>query len=265
MSLSRAACSTSAPTSGPSPWRRRPRDAGCWPSRRSHGTPICWTPAAPNRFDNLGVVAAAVADRGGAVGFIPAGPFGYVVAESSPVGGLDVRSVAVDDLLDEVGWDGVDFIKMDVEGSEVAALIGMARLLRRSDAPPLLVESNGHTLAPFGETPCSLKATLVAYGYRIFQVERRRLIPVAIEELQPTTVVDYLAVKSTGLPPHGWRVDAPMTPRERLRRVRASFRSSIEHDRAYIAAAIDRSPGSLLRVDRRVAGGPRPWYAPWRR
>ena len=217
-----------------------------------------------NRFDGLKVVHAAVSDHNGVVGFIPAGPFGYVAAGLSPYGGLDVRSVAVDDLLDEVGWDRVDFIKMDVEGSEVAALIGMSRLLGRTDAPPVLVESNGHTLSLFGETPGSLKATLAAYGYRIFQVERRRLIPVAIDELQPTAVVDYLAVKSTPLPPRRWRVDAPMTARERLRRVRASLGSSIAHDRAYIAGALERSPESL-RADREVAPTARPWYAPWRR
>lgn len=217
-----------------------------------------------NRFHDLQIVYAAVGDHSGVVGFIPAGPFGYVAAGLNPVGGLDVRSVAVDDLLDEVEWDRVDFLKMDVEGSEVAALIGMSRTLRRSDAPPLFVESNGHTLSLFGETPGTLKATLAAYGYRIFQVERRRLIPVAIDELQPTAVVDYLAVKSTPLPPGRWRIDPPMTIRERLRRVRASLGSPIAHDRAYIAGALERSPASL-RDDREVASPARPWYAPWRR
>ena len=217
-----------------------------------------------NRFDRLRVVHAAVSDHRGEVGFIPAGPFGYVVAESSPVGGLNVPAVPVDELLDEVGWDRVDFIKMDVEGSEVSALIGMSRLLQRHDAPTLLVESNGHTLHFFGETPTSLKAALAAYGYRIFQVDRRRLIPVTIEELQATTVVDYLAVKRLPCPPRRWRFDVPMSARERLRRIRASFRSEIEPDRLYIARALADSPDAL-RIGRDIAPGPRPWYALGRR
>ena len=172
-------------------------------------------------------------------------------------------AVAVDDLLGEIGWDGVDFLKMDVEGSEVAALIGMSGLLRRPDAPPLLVESNGHTLSLFGETPGSLKATLAAYGYRIFQVERRRLFPISVDELQPTDVVDYLAVKSTPVPPRGWRIVRPLTTRERLRRVRASLASPIEHDRVSSRRALARSP-SAIRTDVAGVPGRRTWYAPWR-
>jgi FkbM family methyltransferase len=217
-----------------------------------------------NSFANLRIVHAAVADTAGEVGFIPASSFGYVVPQLDPVGGLNVRAVPVDDLLDEVGWDGVEFLKLDVEGSEVAALIGASRLLRRPDAPPILVESNGHTLHLFGETPTSLKATLAAYGYALFQVERRRLVPVTVEELQPTTVVDYLAIKGAPLSLRRWRIDPPMTRRERLRRVRTSFRSPIEHDRLYIARALRSSP-SAFHADRALARPPRPWYALWRR
>ncbi len=182
---------------------------------------------------------------------------------TDPVAGLNVPAVPVDELLAEVGWDRVDFIKMDVEGSEVAGLIGMSALLRRDDAPPIFVESNGHTLDLFGESPTSLKATLQAYGYRIYQVERRRLVPVAVGELQPTNVVDYLALKRTPLPLRGRRLDAPMSHRERVRRVRASLRSTIEPDRLYIARALDESPG-WTTSDPGLTAGPRPWYARWR-
>jgi FkbM family methyltransferase len=216
-----------------------------------------------NPSTSLKIVRAAIADHSGEVGFIPAGPFGHVVRGPNPAGGLNVPAVAGDDLLDELRWDRVDFVKMDVEGSEVAGLIGMANLLRRPDAPPILVESNGHTLEFLGETPRSLKATLEAYGYRVYLVDRPRLVPVAVGELQPTTVVDYLAVKRTPVPPKGWRVDAPMSTGERVRRVRASFRSAIDDDRRYIARALDGAPGWL--ADRGMPARPRPWYAAWHR
>jgi FkbM family methyltransferase len=216
-----------------------------------------------NRFDALRIVQAAIADRRGEVGFIPAGPFGHVTRESSPAGGLDMPAIAVDELLEEIGWDRVDFVKMDVEGSEVAGLIGMSRLLRPADAPPILVESNGHTLDFLGETPTSLKATLEAYGYRVYLVDRPRLVPVAVGELQPTTVVDYLAVKRTPIPPRSWRIDTPMSARERVRRVRASFRSG-DHERRYIARALDESPG-WMAADHGVPVRTHAWYAPWRR
>jgi FkbM family methyltransferase len=216
-----------------------------------------------NPIASLKVVQAAIADHSGEVNFIPAGPFGHVVRGPNPLNGLKVPAIPGDDLLDQLGWASVDFLKMDVEGSEVAGLIGMSGLLRRADAPPILVESNGHTLEFLGETPRSLKATLEAYGYRVYLVDRPRLVPVAVGELQPTTVVDYLAVKRTPIPPRRWRIDAPMSTRERVRRVRASFRSGIDHDRRYIARALDGAPDWM--ADRGVPDRPRAWYAPWRR
>ncbi len=211
----------------------------------------------------LRIVRAAISDHRGEVDFIPSGPFGHVVREPNTAGGIEVEAIPGDDLLADAGWDRVDFVKMDVEGSEVAGLIGMANLLRRADAPPILVESNGHTLDFLGETPRSLKATLEAYGYRVYLVDRPRLVPVSVAELQPTTVVDYLAVKRTPVPPRRWRIDRPMSARERIRRVRASFRSSVD-ERRYITRALDSSPG-WMAMERGLPAASHAWYAPWRR
>jgi hypothetical protein len=106
-----------------------------------------------------------------------------------------VRATTVDDLLEELGWERVDFIKMDIEGSEVSAVRGMARLLSRADAPPIFFESNRHTLGFFDKTPSDLKASLAALGYRNYLVAQNRLIPVLPETEQQDTVVDYLAIK----------------------------------------------------------------------
>ncbi|HEY2154167.1 MAG TPA: FkbM family methyltransferase, partial [Isosphaeraceae bacterium] len=52
---------------------------------------------------SLRVVKAAIADHDGEVGFLPGGPFGHVVRESHPAGGLNVQAIPGDDLLDELG------------------------------------------------------------------------------------------------------------------------------------------------------------------
>jgi len=241
-----------------------------------------------NRFADLRIVHAALGEETQVVRFYGYGPFGVVDRDGGHDESVAVPGVAGDDLLDRMEWDRVDFIKMDIEGSEIDGLLGLAGLLRRPDAPPIYVESNGHTLDLFGETPASLKAVLAAYGYRLYQVEGRRLIPVAIDEYQGTTVVDYLAVKSVLRSTTSWRVDPPMSPRERIRRARATLLSPIDHDRAYAARTIGHAPESI-RTDRRVVRavealkadpvasirraasawsftpGREPWYAPWRR
>lgn len=56
-------------------------------------------------------------------------------------GALSIKSERLGDLL--AGWPKIDFIKMDVEGAEEAALSGAAQLIER-DRPKLLLEYNIH-------------------------------------------------------------------------------------------------------------------------
>jgi FkbM family methyltransferase len=148
-----------------------------------------------NGFSNMRVVHAAVTNRAGPVKFIPNGPHGVLFTPAVNLPSVSVRALTVDQLLKQIGWQRVDFIKMDVEGSEVAALEGMAGLLSRKDAPPILYECNGYTLRFFERTAQELKRTLEKVGYRNYLIEPGRLVPVRAQDLQPFVVVDYLAVK----------------------------------------------------------------------
>jgi FkbM family methyltransferase len=76
--------------------------------------------------------------------------------------------IRLDEYLDEVHVERVDFLKIDVEGSELAVLKGCERLLRRPDAPMLLVEVNDATSGAFGITRRDIWAHLVGLGYDHF-------------------------------------------------------------------------------------------------
>lgn len=65
----------------------------------------------------------------------------HVVHGGVAEGAMAVRSETLADLL--AGWPRIDFIKMDVEGAEEAALSGAAPLIER-DLPMLLLEYNIH-------------------------------------------------------------------------------------------------------------------------
>ncbi len=158
-----------------------------------------------NGFTQLHVVHAAVGDQGGMVDFSCHGPWGHVACAATRMPARRVPAVRVEDLLAEAGWSGVDFVKMDVEGSEVRALHGMANLLRRGDAPPLYFESNRHTLAFYGESPESLKALLRGLGYRLYRVRWRGLMLEREESEQDEVVADFLAVKHLPAPLRAWR------------------------------------------------------------
>ena len=199
-----------------------------------------------NRFHNMTLVHAAVAERPGVVQFIPNGPHGviYTPAVSGP--SVAVRALTVDQLLAEVGWQRVDLIKMDVEGSEIAAVEGMARLLAHRDAPPILYECNAYTLRLFERTATQLKRSLEKLGYRNYLVEPGQLTPVRAHALQPFVVVDYLAVK--GWPPRlaGWQLRRRLSRAELRDRFLAACGHPHQHVRGHAARELERAPAWLV-------------------
>jgi FkbM family methyltransferase len=216
---------------------------------------------ARNGFDRMHVIEAIATDHEGTSRFLPNGPWGTVsnaaVARSpaliygSEHAPVTVRALTIDGLLGELGWKRVDFIKADVEGSEVAAIRGMTRLLARTDALVLLYESNGHALHFFGETPGRLHASLQRLGYTNYQLEPGRLVPIHPDELQPECVINCFAVK--GQPPHlgGWRIVAPRSFEETVDKIISEAAHADAHHRAYIARALaDAEPA--IRSDPRV-------------
>ncbi len=206
---------------------------------------------ARNQFDHVQIITAAVSDAPGTVEFVEGGPFGSVANPFMQGSKVHVPSVTVDALLAEMGWNHVDFIKMDIEGSEVAAIRGMSHLLARDDAPLIIYESNGHTLRFFGETPNRLIAALEGFGYKNYRIKPRQFVPVRSDELQPECNVDYLAIKhplseSIG----GWQV-VPMTLEETINQTLASCADDIPEHRAYIARALATADQAIV-LDPRV-------------
>jgi FkbM family methyltransferase len=99
-----------------------------------------------NGYDRLRVVHAAVSDRPGTVRFHEASLWGMIDYPGLNAPLVEVDAITLDWLLEQASWNRVDFIKMDVEGSEIAALKGMCRLLSRKNAPVIVYECNGLTL-----------------------------------------------------------------------------------------------------------------------
>ena len=206
-----------------------------------------------NSFENIEIVNAAAVARAGTVAFKALGPWGHVLFEGESEEDQTVSSVAavaLDDVLAERGRDHVDLVKIDVEGFELEALAGLERLLGREDAPPLLIEANGHMLNQYGSSPGDVLAALERHEYKCHQIDpgsERRLVPVRATDLQPECVTDYLAFKVTpaGLDP--WWVDAPFDRAELIRRVLATCLDDNSSQREYGARLLAVSPAWLLQ------------------
>jgi FkbM family methyltransferase len=189
------------------------------------------------------VHAAVGAEDGGDVAFGSDGPYGQVGAGEERV---PLRSV--DSILAECGFDGVAFVKMDVEGCEVAAVRGGAGLFGGPDAPPVVFESNGHSLRAFGESPASLKGVLASAGYRLHRIRGDDLIEEGPSDFQPATCVDYLAAKSPLPPVPGLRPARRPGPRDLAREVERASRSSSPQARAHLARSLASCDPAILAL-----------------
>jgi len=198
-----------------------------------------------NGFDRLRVVEVAVSDAPGTVRFRPEGAWGQITEGWSP-GVVEVQARPVSQILAEHDVERVDFVKLDVEGSEIAAIRGMHDLLSGPDAPPVIYESNAHTLRMFGATPEQLIATFEELGYTNYLIGNRDLMPVDAHSFQPDTCVDYLAVKGELVPPAEWTIRGPRTERELARVVALESTLHIVDARAQVARSLARAPKWLL-------------------
>jgi FkbM family methyltransferase len=91
---------------------------------------------------------------------------------------VPVRSV--DEVLAERGIEHVDFIKLDAEGGELAALLGAKRLLQTAGRPAILAEVEDIRTRPWGYPAREIMQLLVSWGYWWFALsEVGTLYPVS--------------------------------------------------------------------------------------
>jgi len=212
------------------------------------------TSAELNRFDDLRVVQAAVGEVPGTVTFHLRGPYGQVTRGAEPVDGAsyaDVLQVTVDDLVAALGWDRVDFVKIDVEGSEAAALKGAARLLSAPDAPALVIENNTFVLRDLSPDPNALLRQVEAFGYTLFALPPEGIWAWNSEMFQPEVVYDYLALKGRTPADVGLEVQPPRSLDQQAAIIAKEIGKSFDH-RIAVAWALRFAPADL-RAHRVVA------------
>jgi len=213
-----------------------------------HNAGLLAASARLNGFRNLHLVNCAIGAGTSLVPFCEDGPFGSVASGLVPRPVTSrVPVLSAETLLAGLGWDRLAFVKIDVEGSEVAAVAGLRRFLEPARAPAVLFESNEHTLHFFGQTPEALHGAFAAAGYRCYQVGARRLTAVSAGEMQGPTCVDYLAVKGPlPEPPAGWAVADDLTEVELTGQLHAALTDANADVRASAARRLARAPARLL-------------------
>ena len=202
-----------------------------------------------NAFDRVRAIHAAVSDAPGHLEFTEFGAYGIVATPLLQWPTVRVPAVTVDDLLVDCGWLDADFVKMDVEGSEMAALRGMNRLLTRGHAA-LVFESNGHTLHLYGESPAALLKHLAGMDYHSWEIRGNRLVPATGDDIQFECLVDYVALTDDARRIGGWSYDAPRPASQQVELAVSACRDANPNVRAHVGRTLEHADASTLRDPR---------------
>jgi FkbM family methyltransferase len=144
-----------------------------------------------NHLDTLTICCAAISQRNGFVHFVENGLFGMVEFGNANQG-VQVPAKRLDDLA-RLCKHPVRFLKMDIEGSELDAVV-TGRDLLASDQPAILFESNDMTLRLAGQSVVALRTLLETCGYKTFRIENDRYVYAPPDQIQPEAWVDMLAL-----------------------------------------------------------------------
>ena len=101
-----------------------------------------------------------------------------LVAHPQAVEGETVRTTRLDTLVEQLAFDRIDLIKIDVEGAEPMVLDGATRVLS-AQRPAILFECNAH-INSGGESAGAAGAAwagLEAFGYRFYRLANRVFEP----------------------------------------------------------------------------------------
>jgi FkbM family methyltransferase len=115
-----------------------------------------------------------------------------------PTRAVPVRVRRIDDVLAEQGVSKVDFIKLDVEGGELAALEGATRLLYGESRPAILAEVQDTRTRPWGYPARETIQFLIRMDYRWFAIAAKgALLPISCDQEEYDANLVALPVERT--------------------------------------------------------------------
>jgi len=148
---------------------------------------------ATNACTNVVVESKAVADKKGSASLIaePDSEKSYLSVTQDQTPLMVVETITLDDFFAEAGWPPIGLVKMDIEGSEGAALAGMRELSRRSPEMRLIMEFNLMSMQRAGTSRNELLDLLMDLGFRRGHIIEQGMKPFSLPDGFPNTQAVY--------------------------------------------------------------------------
>jgi FkbM family methyltransferase len=162
--------------------------------------------AAANGISWVQSHALALGDREGEVSFLPPASTHSGrgrVTDTEEGGTIRVPATTLDAFCAAGALDAVHFVKVDVEGAELAVLRGGADLLARPHAPVVMFEVGDGLAAAHGTTTRETKQYLVDRGFGLARYAQGRLHEVGAHEPHPESE-DLVALRPEHYRRHPW-------------------------------------------------------------
>lgn len=104
---------------------------------------------------------------------------------------VEVEAIKLDDYLKDY-LDKINFIKMDIEGAEGGAILGMKNLLTQNKNIKLISEFWPIGLKRFGITAAEYLKILLTEGFNLYQINenKNKIVPITPDELLKTLTIE---------------------------------------------------------------------------
>jgi len=125
-----------------------------------------------NGYDNIVAIRKAVSDREGFAKLFLSDDYGShsLYKFDNAKTPIITETVTLDNFFRKEGYH-VDIIKIDVEGAEMVAFLGMEKLIRENKKLKIFVEFSPYRIREAGYSPEEFLSKITEYGFKIYLID----------------------------------------------------------------------------------------------